>query len=204
MKMFKDSNWILAGVLAAACFVAFTFALDLNLLYDVPLAVAVFVGGLLLFKPRKTYVHGVDITKAAYTDKAEADIERWQAGNEKIKRFTTDNTYLRGKAAQLAHGTDAVLKYIKMNIDALYAAEIFLDDYQRVGLALLTKYAQCDQMQRDVASESYAAKRDTLGKCLEAMTGQFTANLDKMMANDADAISGLMRVVSDADKELRA
>jgi hypothetical protein len=161
----------------------------MDIILCVLLSAAAFVGGVLMFKPAKAVCNGLDITKAANKVKAEKTINNWMGMLNRLKSFKTENAYLNIKAAQFIDDANGVFYRINADINCLYAADKFLDEYLAAGFSLIEKYDRADKAEESVSRGDFAETKQKIRENIERLIDSFHDNFGKLTDNDVRAIA---------------
>jgi hypothetical protein len=199
MRFRNDRAWIVSGLLAASGFIVFMMILNMGLFLSLLLGVAVFIGGVLLFRPRRFLVCGIDITKSQDKERAEREIEQWFSLQEKIKNYPAEDAWLRERLDNFSGGMDSVFTAMQTDANCLSAAELFLDAYLKTVLSLVEQYSRAGRTLDKIESRDYEVIRKKVKKNLQGTMDYFHDNLNKLLTLDVECITEFTSTLYQAD-----
>ena len=205
MKGFKDSNWLISGIVTALFFLLlfFIFRETIPFWIIILAAIGVFAGMLFVLKPSSVTVCGIDITKVSNKNKAEATIKSWAGIVEKLKTFKTENAWLSIKTAQLADDANSVFYKINTDTDCLYTAEKFLERYLYAGLLLAEKYERADKAEETVSKGNYGEVKEKIRENFDNMLDYFHENFNRLIDNDVKLITEFQELIAKVTEIVR-
>lgn len=200
MKYVRGSNWIIAGLLSAACFAALVLLLHMWLLLAGGLAVLVFVGSIFFFMPSKYVVEGIDITKAHNKNKAEKDIERWMKLVKELRQVSDSgqSAYLSIKASQMIDVASCVFDSITNDVACLPIAQRFCERYLMHCLTVAKHYRQVDKAADATGGDGYQKQKETLRDEMETLIAYFGDHLTEILSGDGKELAVAIRMVSES------
>jgi hypothetical protein len=90
-----------------------------------------------------------------------------------------------------------VFAAVRAHRNYLPAIEMFMDDYQKTTLFLISTYDRTDKALAKISSKDYAALRERTKKNLEMIMSYFQNNLHKLLTLDIECCTNFINILSE-------
>ena len=191
MKYVRGSNWVIAGILAAACFAGLVLLINMSIPLAGGLSAVLFAGAVMLFMPSKYIVGGIDITTVHNKRDTERDILKWQEQAETLRRLggAAGSAYLTIKIAQMIDIADLVFSAVTNDVSCLPCARRFFGRLLDQCLSLAERYRQADGIADKTGAQSDQNRRESLRVEIENLVEYFQNNVSRILSGDGKELA---------------
>lgn len=183
------------GIVAAGLFLILLFVAKWNFFFSLIIAVEVYVGFSLIFRPVKK-IGNVNAESIDGGNELLKRLESAQEGFLKIESFMRRiSDYSVRKEAEQLHNTSAkIIEYLNAHPDRIHAARQFIDYYQETAAKLLSRYSELEAS--GISSDEVNRQKSETLDALKTLNRAFSQQFEKLMSNemiDTDAEIQLLK-----------
>jgi len=194
MKKDNGVQDILAGIIAAAVFLALYLGANWNIVLCIVLAVGVFAAAALLLRPTRK-IGGIAVEELPNGEELARKLEEARADYRSIGKAVEkiSDVELRADAERLQTTAGNLLKYLEKNPDRIPLARRFIDYYQDRASYLLGHYVELQETRLE--TQEARSLKDGTKKAVVILNDAFEKQFEKLMNNemmDMDAEIGLI------------
>ena len=183
------------GIVAAGLFLILLFVAKWNFFFSLIIAVEVYVGFSLLFRPVKK----IGNVNAESIDGGNELLKRLESAQEGFLKIESSmrriSDYSVRKEAEQLHNTSAkIIEYLNAHPDRIHAARQFIDYYQETAAKLLSRYSELEAS--GISSDEVNRQKSETLDALKTLNRAFSQQFEKLMSNemiDTDAEIQLLK-----------
>ena len=183
------------GIVAAGLFLILLFVAKWNFFFSLIIAVEVYVGFSLIFRPVKK----IGNVNAESIDGGNELLKRLESAQEGFLKIESSmrriSDYSVRKEAEQLHNTSAkIIEYLNAHPDRIHAARQFIDYYQETAAKLLSRYSELEAS--GISSDEVNRQKSETLDALKTLNRAFSQQFEKLMSNemiDTDAEIQLLK-----------